>query len=184
MDDLAARIRNMRSNYGMGPPVRVAKTGNGRMSEAQAAIALFNLSRYAEHRHRNERLFGLYRDGLGAIPGIKVRVPSGVTESNYQNCICTVDQAAFGLDRDTLCEVLRAENLDVGKGLGPIFAGSQRLAAPHLPNLPNARQFFERIIELPMNEALEDTDAVRIVARIGSIQKDAAAILERLSELA
>ena len=40
---LAARLRNIRSSYGAGPPVAVTRTANGRVSEAQAAMALLML---------------------------------------------------------------------------------------------------------------------------------------------
>lgn len=39
-DGLAARLRNIRSNYGAGKPVPVVRTANGRLSEIQAAMAL------------------------------------------------------------------------------------------------------------------------------------------------
>lgn len=42
-DGLAARLRNIRSSYGAGPSVPVARTVNGRVSEAQAAMALMTL---------------------------------------------------------------------------------------------------------------------------------------------
>lgn len=42
---LAARLRNIRSSYGAGPPVAVVRTVNGRVSEAQAALALLELER-------------------------------------------------------------------------------------------------------------------------------------------
>lgn len=42
-DGLAARLRNIRSSYGAGPPVAVARTVNGRVSEIQAAMALHTL---------------------------------------------------------------------------------------------------------------------------------------------
>ena len=43
-DELAARIRNMRSSYGAGKPARIPVTGNARMSEAQAGLALLAMS--------------------------------------------------------------------------------------------------------------------------------------------
>jgi len=42
---LAARLRNIRSSYGAGPPVTVHRTANGRVSELQAALALEALDR-------------------------------------------------------------------------------------------------------------------------------------------
>ncbi|GAC1346244.1 MAG: hypothetical protein NVSMB18_27900 [Acetobacteraceae bacterium] len=45
-DGLAARLRNIRSSYGAGAPVTVARTVNGRASEVQAAIALMLLEEH------------------------------------------------------------------------------------------------------------------------------------------
>jgi hypothetical protein len=42
-DALCSRLRNIRSSYGAGPPVPVARTANGRVSEMQAAMALLAL---------------------------------------------------------------------------------------------------------------------------------------------
>ena len=42
-DTLAARVRNIRSSYGAGSAAPVARTANGRLSEAQAAMALLGL---------------------------------------------------------------------------------------------------------------------------------------------
>ncbi len=39
-DGFAARLRNVRSSYGAGPPVPVRRTANGRLSEVQAGLAL------------------------------------------------------------------------------------------------------------------------------------------------
>lgn len=44
-DDLAAKLRNIRSSYGAGRPVEIPFTGNGRMSEFQAGMAILSLER-------------------------------------------------------------------------------------------------------------------------------------------
>ena len=184
-DELAAHIRNMRSNYGMGPPVQVIKTGNGRMSEAQAAVALFNLDHYPKYQRRNERLFGMFRTGLAGIPGLKVRVPSGVSLSNYQNLICLVDETIFGLRRDDLWQILRAENFLVGRGFYPPRHKSfpARRVSP-ADSLPHTERYCAQTIELPMNQALTDLDVARLIDLLGSIQHNADVIRQRLAEAA
>ena len=183
-DELAAKVRNMRSNYGMGPAVPVAKTGNGRMSEAQAAVALFNLDHYQEHQQRNEQLFGIFRTGLASIPGLEVRVPSGVSESNYQNLICLIDDAEFGLGRDDLCRILRAENLAVGKGFYPPMHQSFPARDARTHKLPHSERYSSRTIEFPMNQALTKGDVARLIELLGSIQEVARVIGHRLAEAA
>ncbi len=182
---LAAHIRNMRSNYGMGAPVSVIKTGNGRMSEAQAAVALFNLNHYSEHQQRNERLFGTFRPDSPGFQGLGVRVPSGVSHSNYQNLICLVDEAAFGLRRDDLWRILRAENLLVGKGFYPPM--HRRCPAGRVTpsdRLPHTERYAARTIELPMNRALTEPDVAKLIELLALIQHNAAVIRQRLAEAA
>jgi dTDP-4-amino-4,6-dideoxygalactose transaminase len=180
-DELAARVRNMRSNYGMGPPVPVVKTGNGRMSEAQAAVALFNLDHYGEYRQRNEQLFGMFRKALIGIPGLAVRVPSGVSESNYQNLICLIDEATFGLRRDDLWRILRAENILAGRGFCPPMHQLSPTHDSSTNSLPHTEHYCARTIELPMNQALTKGDAARLIELLGSIQRDANVIGHQLA---
>ena len=181
-DELAAKVRNMRSNYGMGPPVSVVKTGNGRMSEAQAAVALFNLDHYPEHKQRNEQIFETFRTGLAGVPGLTVRVPSGVSESNYQNLICLIDEATFGLHRDDVWRILRAENLLAGRGFYPLthelFSKNDALTR----SLPQTERYCARTIELPMNQAFTRGDVSRVIELLGSIQRDADVIAYQLAE--
>jgi dTDP-4-amino-4,6-dideoxygalactose transaminase len=182
-DDLAAYIRNTRSSYGMGVPVSVSKTGNGRMSEAQAAVALFNLDHYSEHQQRNERMFQTFRAGLSGVAGLEPRVPSGVSHSNYQNLICLVDETEFGLRRDDLWRILRAENLLVGKG----FADSSQpdaSRASQANDLAHTERYAARTIELPMNRVLTQSDVASLVELLALIQRDAAFIRQRLLEAA
>ena len=184
-DALAARIRNIRSSYGMGAPVSVIKTANGRMSEAQAAVASFNLDHYPEYQQRNARMFGLFRAGLAGIAGLGVRVPSGVSQSNYQNLICRIDEAVFGMSRDDLWRVLRRENLLAGRGFVPsshrAYAESHAITAD---NLPNTKRYNATTIELPMNQSLGEPEAARVIDLLASIQRNAGGIRQRLAEMA
>ena len=118
-DTIASRLRNIRSSYGNGKPVPVVKTSNGRMSEAQAAIALLSLEDFPKNQRKNESLFRAYEEGLKDIPGIKLVIPSGVTQSNYQYLVCEVEEKTFGLSRDSLITVLKAENVNARRYFYP-----------------------------------------------------------------
>lgn len=110
-DSVAAKLRNIRSSYGAGLPVSVVKTSNGRMSEAQAAIALMSLDDFPKNQQKNEILFKRYREQLSKVSGIKLVEPAHVSFSNYQYVVCEVDEVEFGLSRDDLISVLQAENV-------------------------------------------------------------------------
>lgn len=180
-DDLAARIRNMRSNYGMGPRVPVARTGNGRMSEAQAAIALFNLDELPAHRERNRRLAANYAAGLAIVPGIAVRTRIGASHSNDQSLICLVDESEFGLSRHDLLRILRAENVEATDGFGPpAYRRYAKGWGQSVAELPGVDQYSTRVVELPMHSLLADSDVEKIVELIASVQHQAPAIRKRL----
>lgn len=131
-DELAARLRNIRSSYGAGEPVAVVKTANGRMSEAQAAVALMSLDDFPANQANNKTLYDLYAAQLAAIPGLRLVEPSGVSFSNYQYVVCRVDEREYGLSRDVLIELLKAENVIARRYFYP---GVHR-SIPYVEDLP------------------------------------------------
>ena len=177
-DDLAAHVRNIRSNYGMGRVVPVGKTGNGRMSEAQAAVGLMNLDDLPELIARNERLWNAYRGQLEAIAGLTLVEPSGVSSSNRQNLVVRIDAARFGMTRDALLKVLAAENVDaVGdRGLGV----KRHEAAAAGIALPGTNAWCDSILQLPIG-AQVDGDAIELISeRIRFAQRHAGEITTKL----
>jgi dTDP-4-amino-4,6-dideoxygalactose transaminase len=184
-DRLAARLRNIRSSYGAGPPTPVPLTSNGRMSEAQAAIGLMSLEDLPANIERNRRLHEGYRAGLRAVPGLRILEPHGVDRTNYQYLVVDVDEQEFGLTRDQLLVLLKAENINARRYFYP---GLHR-AVPYRDTLPQYREALpatDRLcrmsIQFPLG-ALVSEDAVRrICARVAAAHADAArvrAALER-----
>jgi dTDP-4-amino-4,6-dideoxygalactose transaminase len=51
-EELAAKIRNIRSSYGAGRLVEIPFTGNGRMSEFQAGMAILSLERLDNYKNQ------------------------------------------------------------------------------------------------------------------------------------
>jgi dTDP-4-amino-4,6-dideoxygalactose transaminase len=112
-DELAAKLRVMRSSAGAGNvPAEVTKTVNGRMSEAQCAIALMSLEDFSTNQQNNETLYQCYEANLAGISGLRLVKLSGVSYSNYQCVVCQVDEDEFGMPPDVLIRLLKAENVD------------------------------------------------------------------------
>ena len=119
-DELAAKLRVMRSSAGAGNvPAEVNKTVNGRMSEAQCAIALMSLEDFSTNQQNNEKLYRCYEAHLAGVSGLRLVKPSGVSDSNYQCVVCQVNEDEFGImPLEVLIRLLKAENVDA-KGHSP-----------------------------------------------------------------
>ena len=181
-DALAARLRNIRSSYGAGEPVDVVKTSNGRMSEAQAAIGLMNLDDFEATLANNRALFSRYREGLRGISGISLFEARNASKTNHQYVVCEIDEASFGLSREALLGLLKAENIIARRYFHP---GAHR-SVPYVHDLP---QFVDalpetdrlnaRLIQLPSGALVKPQHIAAICERIASAGRRAAEIRSR-----
>jgi dTDP-4-amino-4,6-dideoxygalactose transaminase len=148
-DELADRLRGIRPSYDNHKKVDVLRVANARMSEAQAAIALMSLEDFTENTKNNQELFNLYKKNLETIPGIKLVTPSGVTLSNYQYVVCELDEIRYGLSRDQLISVLKAENIIARRYFYP---GIHRTTGyeGNKANLPITDKLCSVCIQLPI----------------------------------
>ncbi len=178
-DDLAALLRNMRCGYGMGRIVEVPVTTNGRMSEAQAAIALMSLDDLDEHIARNQRLATAYEEELGDIPGFSVCKPTGVDSTNRQYFVCEIDDRVLKLTRDEMAKILKAENIYARRYFFPGVHRSvpYRSEFPqYLDRLPTTDALCSKLLQLPIG-ALVTEEHVR---KIGNVVREASRNAEGL----
>lgn len=176
-DELAARLRNIRSSYGAGHPVDVVKTSNGRMSEAQAAIGLLNLDTFDDALARNRDLFDAYASHLADVPGLTIYRPRQVSRSNHQYVILEVDEAAFGLSRDALQARLKAQNILARRYFHP---GAHRSPpyATELPQyvdaLPVTDWLNTRLLQLPSGALVTEAHVATICECVIAARQHAA----------
>ena len=159
-DDLAEKIRLM-MNFGFAgrEKDRVDYIGiNGKMTEICAAMGLAMLEQVDRLAEINRINFEAYLEALEGIPGIACRTPSpALSARNWQYVVATVDEESFGLSRDSLVEVLEAENVLARKYFYPgchrhepycrTFPGSGR-------ELPVTDRLSEMVMCLPTGEAV------------------------------
>jgi dTDP-4-amino-4,6-dideoxygalactose transaminase len=180
-DELAARLRNIRSSYGAGRPVPVDRTANGRMSEAQAAIALLSLNGFPQILQRNQQLFEVYQRGLADVPGIRLLQPQRVSRTNYQYVVCEVDAATFGLTRNELKSVLHAENVLARRYFSPgVHHCPPYKDSIAQPDLPVTDALCQRTLQLPIGQALDVDGAERLVEVICQAHRHAQKLTEAL----
>lgn len=167
-DDLAARLRSIRPSYGVEKPVNIVRVANARMSEAQAAIALMSLEDFPVNQNNNEALYRLYETHLNEISGLHLVRPTGVSFSNYQYLVCMVDEGKFGLSRDLLIELLKAENVIARRyfypGLHRSIPYAQKMPQ-YLNRLSNTDSLCAACIQFPIG-ALVSAQSVEHICNI------------------
>lgn len=180
-DALAARLRNIRSSYGAGPAAEVPLTSNGRFSESQAAIGLLNLERFNEALANNRASFARYKALIDPIPGIDMLLAQGVGQSNFQYLVCQIDQARFGMSRDALLAVLKAENINARRYFYP---GTHRSVPyvndfpQYVESLPETDRLCTSLIQLPLGALVAAEKIEQICAVVAEAQRYAVPILK------
>jgi dTDP-4-amino-4,6-dideoxygalactose transaminase len=177
-DELAARLRNIRSSYGAGRPVPVPLTSNGRFSEAQAAIGLLSLADLPENLSRNAEIFRAYEKALTDVEGVELLAPSGVETSSHQRVVLAVSNDDFGLGRDRLVEVLRSEGILAeshhrGAHRAAPFASDARYTSVVLPD---TERLASTLFQLPIGALVSNETVEQISSLLANIRRHAAAI--------
>jgi dTDP-4-amino-4,6-dideoxygalactose transaminase len=172
-DELAERIRNMRSNYGIRRQIPVSLTVNARMSEGQAAVALHSLDTFESRVEANAAVFDVYRDGLSSVEGITLTEPAGVARSNYQSVVIRVSENELGLSRDGLWSILRAEGVRARRYFKP---GAHRSVPfserypTYVGALPVTDELCDSLIQLPIGALVSTEAAARIADLVARAQ--------------
>ena len=130
-DTLAARLRSIRSSYGASNPVPVARTANGRLSEAQAAMALLSLETAGVAASHAAALRAAYRAGLPDARLLDLRSAVAIIPD-------TLDQAQ-AIAR------LRGANWPAQTPAPP---------DPRAADCPNAAEFGSRAVLLPLGPTI------------------------------
>jgi dTDP-4-amino-4,6-dideoxygalactose transaminase len=182
-DDLAERIRNMRSNYGIRDARTVPLIINARMSEGQAAVALMSLDDVDRNRSHNERLQRVYRDGLAGLPGFKIVDPASVITTNGQYLVCEVEIDEFGLSRDALLRVLKSEGVSARRYCFPGVHRSMPYSTTHpqyRETLRSTDAICAKVLQLPVGSRVSADDAARVAELLRDAHAQAPAIRSAL----
>jgi dTDP-4-amino-4,6-dideoxygalactose transaminase len=184
-DDIAEQLRNLRSSYGRRKSVKIPINGNGRFSEAQAAMGLLCLENYPSIVDANKAKFELYTKLLGNIPGIRILQPVAGEKCNYQSVVLEVDSKDFGLTKNQLVRLLEAENIHIQQH----FVSGMHRYMPYkesclhkIDTFPTTDMLCDRVIQLCSGQSVSLQDACTICELITFIHNNAASLHVRLPE--
>jgi dTDP-4-amino-4,6-dideoxyglucose len=182
-DDLADAMRTIRSFHKSETFADVPSRMNGKMSEAQAALALLSLEDLPVNIAKNKKIHQAYENQLKNSPGIKLITYDSNEQNNYQYVIIDVTEEEAGLPRDEIIEILRGENILARRYFHP---GVHRMQpfADWYPNvaesIPATEKLCKRLFQLPNSDPLELSDVKRICELLHFIVSNANTLSERL----
>ena len=164
-DELANRIRLMK-NFGFAGYDKVIHIGtNGKMPESSAAMGLTSLESINDFIAHNLNNYRAYDHHLSGIPGVQLMRFDEGEKNNYQYIVVEIDKAITGVDRDTIMEILHAENIIARRYFYPGCHAMEPYRTTQ-PNagivLTNTKMVAEKVIVLPTGTSVTADDIMLI----------------------
>lgn len=178
--DLARRVRLL-TNFGFRGYDDVAAVGtNGKMNEVCAAMGLVSIDAMPSILAANRANYEQYVALLAGIEGLDILPYDPRNAPNYQYVAALVDPRTAPLHRDTLLDLLWAENVIARRYFYPGVHRMEpyRSEQPGLV-MPATEAISERILVLPTGTAVDEASIARICAIIRFACENAVAIARR-----
>lgn len=167
-DELADRLKTIRNFHPSETFADVPLRINGKMSEAQAGLALLSLEDIEANITENRKRYHAYSDGLKNIPGINLMKYSKQNKNDYSKIIIEVNQQTFGLNCDLLYNLLAFENIAC---LRPFYSGPylNKKSKDGSSAFPNTKYLSQLLLQLPNNQHMKMGEVDSICNLIHSI---------------
>lgn len=155
---------------------------NARMSELHAAVALCSFDEIDEHLAIRRDLADRYRKGFDGMPGVRVQTVDADDASTYKDLTVIVDEADYGLDRDTLVQALKAEQIDTRPYFWPPVHRQQAYAHLDTGDLPATDWVSRRVVSLPLWRDIPAGAVETVVDVVGNIHAHADQIAQTAAD--
>lgn len=182
-DELAARARTIRSFHPGEHYAAVTARINGKMSEAQAGLALLSLAELESNITANRSRHIIYQQRLGDLPGMRLLTPEAHDTSNHQYVTVVIDSERAGLSRDQLALLLDAENIMCRRYFAP---GTHQLPpfrdhpAYRTLSLPVTERLCRDVIVFPNGAPMTEDDVVKICDVVEALLRQAHTLRAKL----
>lgn len=168
-DDLAYRIRYLRTHGQTAKYLHTMIGWNYRMTDVEGAIGRAQLARFPVMMARRRENAKILREGLQSLPGLSLqRITEGTVHAWHQFCF-TVDQERFGLSRDELTLALKERG--VSSGVHYPRGVHQQPVIQDLygkKSLPVTEKLTETILAVPVHHGVSPEEAHQIVQAVRS----------------
>lgn len=142
---------------------------NYRMTDIQAALGLSQLTHLTEWIARRRQLAHQYQTQLAELPLILPNFDM-LAHSAWHLYVVQLDTEKTSLSRRTVFDALRAANIGVNVHYIPVYWQPYYRQFGFEKGLcPNAENYYQRAISIPMYAGLSDEDQSKVVNRLATI---------------
>jgi dTDP-4-amino-4,6-dideoxygalactose transaminase len=178
---LAETLRLTR-NYGVLPNYDCVMPGlNARMPEINAVVGRTLLPHIEEFVEQRNQHAAAYKELLGELPGVQFQQITPGSRSSYNYFGMVIDPTEFGLTNRELASALKAEHIGTKVYFHPPIHQQQAYRSPDRPALPNTEHLADRILCLPMYNAMSAALLEQIAASVSRIQRHHREVRQALS---
>lgn len=141
-------------NFGFADELTVVAPGsNGKVDEVRSAYGLLQLKYVDGEIAKRQKVAAFYRERLKDVPGIRILLDMPGVRHNYGYFPILVDSATFGMTRDALYEMLKANGVYSRRYFFPLcsqFPTYRSLISSAPSNLPVAERAAQSVLCLPI----------------------------------
>ncbi len=154
-------------NFGFAGETTVVAPGiNSKMDEMRSAYGLCNLKLIDDAIAVRKKIAYKYRAALADVPGISMFKERNDVTYNYSYFPIFVNEREYGMNRDTLYEKMKSQNILGRRYFYPLisnFAIYRGLPSATKENLPVATRMADEVICLPMYAELSEEDVEKVL---------------------
>ncbi len=163
--DVAARLETLRE-YGNAGDYTTSQPGlNGRLDEMSAVLALHGFAMLERNARRRNQLVEIVKDALADTRGVSWQRIDRAHRSSYKDLSMVIEPSEFGLTRDELARVLRADGVDTRAYYSPLVHRHPAFAASPAEDLKASEWLESRVLSLPLYSHMP-VATVRTIAKL------------------
>ncbi|MCB0330429.1 MAG: DegT/DnrJ/EryC1/StrS family aminotransferase [Bdellovibrionales bacterium] len=173
-DYLASRLRTARNFHATHSETHCPLRMNAKMTEAQAALGLLALQSLRSTLDVARAQWDMYCQELDGIDGLSIVNELPGTEHAFSNFIVEVDEERFGMNKDQLLSILRAENVMCELEVNYYECGATSSNPSELGLFRSqGEKLYKASIQLPLGCEMSKDDCRKVARLIGLIQGSA-----------
>ncbi len=155
-------------NFGFAGETEIVGIGiNGKLDEIRSAFGILNLKEVGKAIAHREHATRLYRELLKDTPGLRFLPENPLVTPNYSHFPIFITAEDFGLERNSLYDLLKARNILARRYFYPLITDFEPYCnCKGAHDLPNARTISNQVLCLPLSPYITDAEIEEICTLI------------------